>query len=122
MPQLARLAEDIITELQRKINGLRDSSETYDPSEANAILASNGLLSRQYDLSEECVSGSGVFSESGRNELLRIKLHYESSWCVHLLSLHIHDRSTRRFLLFGGYTSNCRRVRWQWKWGSCGND
>ena len=28
------------------------------------------MLSTKYQLSEECVSGSGVFSESGRNELL----------------------------------------------------
>ena len=68
---LAATAENIMMKLPRKINELRDSSQIYGPSEAKRILESNGLLRQQYDLSEECVSGSGVFSEAGRNEIFK---------------------------------------------------
>ena len=42
----------------------------YDPSEAKLILEQNEHLASDYELSEECVSSNGVFSEAGRSELL----------------------------------------------------
>ena len=41
----------------------------YDPSEAKLVLEQNNLLGSSYDLSEECISGNGVFSKAGRSEL-----------------------------------------------------
>ena len=70
LTHLTELAEDLIKTLPKKINCLRNISEKYELSKAKDILESNGMLSTKYQLSEECVSGSGVFSESGRNELL----------------------------------------------------
>ena len=68
---VAGTAENIIMKLPRKLNDFRDSSQIYGASEAKSILQSNGLLTQQYDLSEECISGSGVFSEAGRKEIFQ---------------------------------------------------
>ena len=67
--EIATLAEDIIKDFPTKINHLRDPSETYELSEAKVILESNNLLSKKYQLTEECISGHGFLSEIGRNEL-----------------------------------------------------
>ncbi len=67
--EIATLADHIIKHFPTKINHLRNSSETYDLSEARVILESNNLLSKKYQLIEECVSGNGFLSAIGRNEL-----------------------------------------------------
>ena len=68
---MAGTAENIIRKLPRKIGKLRDSSQTYGACEAKHILETNGLLGQQYDFSEECVSGSGVFSGARRDEIFK---------------------------------------------------
>lgn len=67
---LATLAEEVISNLPSQINDKRDPSKLYEPSEAKTLLQENGVLTNDYDLSEECVSANGVFSEKGRQELL----------------------------------------------------
>jgi serine/threonine protein kinase len=67
--EIARLADHIIEEFPTKINQLRNASETYELSEAKVMLESNNLLSKKYQLTEECVSGCGYLTEIGRNEL-----------------------------------------------------
>ncbi len=67
--EIATLADHIIKPFPTKINHLRNSAETYDLSEARVILESNNLLSKKYQLIEECVSGNGFLSAIGRNEL-----------------------------------------------------
>ena len=68
---VAGTTENIIRKLPKKIAKLRDSSQTYGACEAKRILESNGLLEQQYDFSEECVSGSGVFLGAGRDEIFK---------------------------------------------------
>jgi serine/threonine protein kinase len=67
---LTELAEISINEVPRKINEFRDSTRKYEPSEAKAILEVNEFLTQRYELSEECVSDNGVFSDAGRSELI----------------------------------------------------
>jgi hypothetical protein len=67
--EIATLADNIIRNFPRSINHLRNPSKTYDISEARVILESNNLLSKKYQLTEECVSGNGFCSAIGRNEL-----------------------------------------------------
>lgn len=67
---LTELADDVIKEFPEKVNKFRDPSKTYDKSEAKTILETNGLLSQQYELSEEFVSNNPVFSEAGSRELI----------------------------------------------------
>lgn len=76
---MSRTADKVIREFPRKIHALRDTSKTYDASEVMTILASNRMLSKEYELSEECISGSGVFSESGRSELLEALISIPSN-------------------------------------------
>lgn len=67
--EIARLADHIIKDFPTKIDQLRNASETYKLSEAKVMLESNNLLSKKYQLTEECVSGCGYLTEIGRNEL-----------------------------------------------------
>ena len=67
---LVGIGEETITTFPAKINAFRDVSETYDVASAKAILTSNNLLHAKYELSEECISNNGVFTELGRRELL----------------------------------------------------
>ena len=66
---IAAIADNIVKDFPTKINHLRNSSETYDLSDAKVILESNNLLLKKYQLTEECVSGNGFLSETGGNEL-----------------------------------------------------
>ena len=68
---VAGTAENIIRKLPRKVGKLRDSSQIHGACEAKRILESNGLLGQQYDFLEECVSGSGMFSWAGRDEIFK---------------------------------------------------
>ena len=68
--ELERITEEMIKTLPAKINSVRNSSEKYDPIIAKTILTSNNLLEGNYELSEECVSNYGVFTELGRKELI----------------------------------------------------
>jgi hypothetical protein len=67
---LVSFAEEAINNIPSQINDHRDPSKNYDSSEAKSILEENGLLSANYELSEECLSAKGVFSEAGRKEIL----------------------------------------------------
>ena len=67
---LVTLAEEITSNLPLRINDKRDQSILYEPSEAKTLLKDNELLGNDYDLSEECVSANGVFSEEDRKEFL----------------------------------------------------
>ena len=67
---MTELAEDVIKEFPEKVNEFRDPSKTYDTSEAKTILETNWHLSQQYELCEEFVSNSPVFSEAGIRELI----------------------------------------------------
>ena len=67
--EIATIADDIIKNFPTKIKHLRNSTETYDLCEAKVILESNNQLSKNYQITEECVSGYGFLSEIGRNEL-----------------------------------------------------
>jgi serine/threonine protein kinase len=67
---LVELAGEALTTLPSKINNVRDADKMYEPSEAKSILEANALLVANYDLTEECVSANGVFSEAGRKELI----------------------------------------------------
>ena len=73
------IAEETITTFSVKINALRDVAETYDVSNAKDILTSNSLLNVDYELSEECISGDGVFTELGRKELFNALLSKKNS-------------------------------------------
>ena len=66
---MTRSAEKVIKEFPREIYAFRDPTKTYDASEVIKILTSTKLLSKEYELSEECISGSCVFSGLGRSEL-----------------------------------------------------
>ena len=66
---MVELAEEALKYLPSKINKVRDPNKMYEPSEAKSILEGNALLTANYDLTEECVSANGVFSEAGRKEL-----------------------------------------------------
>lgn len=68
--ELERITEEMIKTLPAKVNSVRNSSEKYDPIIAKTILTSNNLLEGNYELSEECVSNYGVFTELGRKELI----------------------------------------------------
>ena len=73
------IAEETITTFPVKINALRDVAETYDVSNAKDILTSDSLLNVDYELSEECISGDGVFTELGRKELFTALLSKKNS-------------------------------------------
>lgn len=77
-------AEEVIKEFPRKIHAFRDTSKTYDASEVMTILASNKMLSNEYELSEECISGSDVFSEFGRSELSDALISIPSNIALHV--------------------------------------
>lgn len=65
-----QIAEDAIINLPRQINKHRNIDEYYDVSEAKVILKKLKLLFSNYELSEECISSSTVFSGAGRTELI----------------------------------------------------
>lgn len=67
--ELVTNSEEIIKTFPSEINSLRDCSEKYDPASAKAILTSNNMLRGSYELSEECISNEGVFTQLGREEL-----------------------------------------------------
>ncbi|CAB4029728.1 Hypothetical predicted protein [Paramuricea clavata] len=67
---LVELAEEALTTLPSKINNVRDANKMYEASETKSVLEANDLLVANYDLTEECVSANGVFSEAGRKELI----------------------------------------------------
>ena len=75
--EFATLAEEVTSNLPSQINEKRDPSKLYEPAEAKTLLQENNLLKNQYDLSEECVSANGVFSEKGRQELLDALLNHQ---------------------------------------------
>jgi serine/threonine protein kinase len=85
--EVATIAEEVINVLPSQINSLRDRSEEYDPASAKAILSSNNLLVGRYELSEECVSNNGVFTELGWQELFNALTNpklVEQKFCVGL--------------------------------------
>ena len=51
----------------------------YDPLEAKDILTANNLLTTNYELSEEFISNDGVFTKSGRMELINALSKHESA-------------------------------------------
>lgn len=63
------IGEETIKTFPVKINTFRDVAETYDVANAKDILTSNNLLNADYELSEECISSNGVFTELGKKEL-----------------------------------------------------
>ena len=65
------VVENVICQLPSSVNEHRDVSSFYDVEEAYGIMSSKGLLHRQYEFSEECVSGNKVFSCAGRYELIK---------------------------------------------------
>ncbi len=76
---LVKVSEETITTLPEKVNPFRDAKERYDPLDAKAILTANDLLTTNYELSEECNSNDGVFTESGRKELINALSKHESA-------------------------------------------
>ena len=77
--ELAKVAEKTITTLPGKINPFRNATERYDPLDAKAILTANNLLSANYELSGECNTSYGVFTESGRKQLINAFSKHASS-------------------------------------------
>ena len=69
---LVQVAEKAITNRPPKISDHRDFSKMYDPSEAKLVLEQNKLLGSSYDLSEECISANGVFSNAGGLNLSKL--------------------------------------------------
>ena len=65
---LVKIGEETISLFPVKINTFRDVSETYHAANAKAILTSNNLFNANYELSEECISWNGVFTDLGRRE------------------------------------------------------
>ena len=63
LEKLESIKEETIKTLPAKSNSVRNSSETYDSVEVKDILSSNNLLQGNYQLSEECVSNSSVFTK-----------------------------------------------------------
>ena len=66
---LVEIGEETITTFLFKINAFRDATERHDPADAKAIMTSNNLLVANCELSEECISDNGVFTELGQKEL-----------------------------------------------------
>ena len=117
---MTRTAEEVIKEFPRKIHAFRDTSKTYDASEVTTILASNRMLSNEYELSDECISGSGVFSEFGRSELSDALISIPSNIALQVgvytcspyaFMVGLHSDS---FSLIDTYTLNWQRFRCQW--------
>ncbi len=86
---LVGIGEETIRLFPVKINAFRDVSETYDVVNAKAILTSNNLLNANYELSEECISSNGVFTELGRRELYDALNKQDSAEQVNQVGLYI---------------------------------
>lgn len=64
------MAEHVIVNLPRLVNQHRRIDQHYEAPEAKVKLKELKLLSSDYELSEECISSSTVFSDHGRTELI----------------------------------------------------
>ena len=88
LEKLESIKEETIKTLPAKSNSVRNSSETYDPVEVKDILSSNNLLKGNYQLSEECVSNSSVFTELGRQEILNTPTNEKLTLVKRLVGLY----------------------------------
>jgi hypothetical protein len=68
--KIIETAEQVINNFPRYFNMLRDPDRMYDAQEACQILQKAGVINKLYDLTEEIISSSCVFSTNGE-ELLR---------------------------------------------------
>ena len=68
---IVRVSEEVIKELPLTINQYRNKEQMYDALSAYSLLRKTGSISVEYSLSEEFVTPDRVFSEKGRNELIR---------------------------------------------------
>ena len=69
-------------------------SKRYDPLQAKDILTAGNFLTTNYELSEECISNDGMFTKSGRMELVNALSKHESTTCAGLYMC-----STYKFLV-----------------------
>ena len=67
---VTQIAKDVMVDLPRMINKHRKFDQYYDTSKAKVKLKELKILSSNYELSEECISSSTVFSDDGRTELI----------------------------------------------------
>ena len=82
-----KVIEEIICLFPLRVNEYREIDRFYDIAEAYTILSRNHLLDKNYDLSEECVSGNKTFSPEGRQEMLSI-LQSKISSCESLIGIY----------------------------------
>ena len=68
---IVRVSEEVIKKLPLTINQYRNKEQMYDALSAYSLLRKTGSISVEYSLSEEFVTPDPVFSEKGRNELIR---------------------------------------------------
>lgn len=67
--KITKMAELVINDFPRQFNMVRDPDKMYDAQEAYQILQKAGVANKAYDLTEEIISSSCVYSKSGE-ELL----------------------------------------------------
>ena len=69
-PEVAQIAESVITSFPRVINNFRDVGLRYDVLEAYTVLKRNNCLSSPYQFSEELPYSFGVLTDNGKAKLL----------------------------------------------------
>ena len=75
--KIIETAQQVINDFPRYLNMLRDPDRMYDAQEACQILQKAAVVNKLYDLTEEIISSSCVFSTNGEELLMNAMLNLQ---------------------------------------------